>query len=279
MIDSFFGGMVVLALLLGGGVFMIQRSMMYPGTMRGAAPAPPPIPGLEQIWLELPEGRVEAWLLPAEGDGTPAPVVLFAHGNGELIDDWPVALGRLPELGVALVLVEYPGYGRSEGAPSEGSITRAMRAAYDAVVARPDVDPERVVLYGRSLGGGAVATLLGERPVAALILQSTFTSAADMAWDLFKVPGFIVRDTYPTRDALERYAGPTLVIHGRHDEIIPYAHGEALQRAAREAELVTYACGHNDCPPSWAEFWHDVERFLREQGVLGAPGDQSSSSS
>jgi len=279
MTESFFGGMLVLALLLGGGVFMIQRSMLYPGTMRGAASVPPPIPGLEQIWLGLPEGRVEAWLLPAEGDGSPAPVVLFAHGNGELIDDWPMALGRLSELGVTLVLVEYPGYGRSEGTPTQDSITRAMRAAYDAVVARPDVDPDRVVLYGRSLGGGAVATLLGERPIAALILQSTFTSVADMAWDLFKVPGFIVRDTFPTRQALEHYAGPTLVIHGRHDEIIPYAHGEALQRTARDAELVTYACGHNDCPPSWPAFWRDVEHFLRAHGLLAVAADQSSSSS
>jgi hypothetical protein len=275
--ESLAVGVVVAALLLGGGVFAIQRSMMYPGALRGYASGPPPIPGLEPLWLERAEGRVEAWLLPAERGVGPRPLLVFAHGNGELIDDWPGAFEPIRGLGMSVLLVEYPGYGRSAGKPSQESIAAVMRSAYDAAVARPDVDPNAVVLYGRSLGGGAVATLLGQREVAGLILQSTFTSAADMAWDLFKVPGWLVRDPYPTREALERYDGPTLVIHGEADDLIPYAHGQALQRAARDAELITYACGHNDCPPSWPAFWRDIERFLREHEILkGAQSNESS---
>ena len=85
---------------------------------------------------------------------------LFLHTvNGELIDFWPHELKKLNRLGIGVLLVEYPGYGRSNGSPSQKNITEAFTGAYDMLVTRPDVDPSRIVLFGRSLGGGAVCIL------------------------------------------------------------------------------------------------------------------------
>ena len=180
----------------------------------------------------------------------------------------PEALQGFTRLGMGVLLVEYPGYGRSEGSPSERSIAEALSAGYDSLVARPDVDPDRIVLVGRSLGGGAICTLAGRRPSAALILMSTFTSIRTMAWRHL-LPGFLVRDPFDNLAVVRDYPGPILIIHGTADGVVPYSHGLSLSLAASNSRLITYRCGHNDCPPDWPAFWYEAETFLRESGVLG----------
>ena len=113
-------------------LFLGQRQVIFPRYMIPA----PPVPdyktlGVEPLWLEASFGRVEAWYLPPESTGKPCPAVIFGHGNGELIDYWPGELGRFASLGIGLLLVEYPGYGRSAGAPSQDSISETFALAYD----------------------------------------------------------------------------------------------------------------------------------------------------
>ena len=168
---------------------------------------------------------------------------------------------------MAVLLVEYPGYGRSAGSPSQSSITEAFVAAYDALIARKDIDASRIVLFGRSLGGGAVCALSIKRPSAAQILMSTFTSARSFA-KRYLAPSFLVRDPMDNLAAVEQYEGPILVIHGRHDTVIPYSHGISLHKAARAGKLITYDAGHNDCPPDWEVFWKDIEAFLVENKII-----------
>jgi uncharacterized protein len=229
-------------------LFLAQRSILFPRP-RWAPPGHPS--GVEPIWLTTPSGRVEAWFLPpAVRSGTPAPLLLFAHGNGELIDHWASAFDEPRAAGFGVLLVEYPGYGRSPGSPSEASINAVMLAAYDHAKARPDVDSTRIVAHGRSLGGGAVCLLATARPLAALILESTFTSVRAFA-SHFGAPGILVRDPFDNLAALARYPGPLLVLHGERDEIIPVAHGRALARAHARAEFRGLPCGHNDCADGW----------------------------
>ncbi|MGA1795666.1 MAG: alpha/beta hydrolase [bacterium] len=251
-------------------LFFLQRRIMYPrylipqptDTEKGRA-------GIETMRLDTPEGPVEAWYLPpAGGDpGAPAPAVIFAHGNAELIDFWPQTLDQFTRMGLRLLLVEYPGYGRSRGTPDQNSITDTFIAAYDALAARPDVDASRIVLLGRSLGGGAVCALAAKRPSAALILMSTFTSARSFA-RRFLAPGFLVRDTFDNLPVVSSYNGPILIIHGSRDTIVPYRHGISLYRAAKDATMITYECNHNDCPPDWDIFWRDVSSFLHGCGII-----------
>ena len=151
------------------------------------------------------------------GRGRPAPAFIFAHGNGELIDYWPDELRPVAALGAGLLLVEYPGYGRSEGAPTQERILEVFTRAYDRLAARPEVDPGRIVLIGRSMGGGAVCDLALKRPSAALVLLSTFTSLRTYAVR-YLAPGFLIRDPFDNLAAVRQYPGPVLVVHGREDD-------------------------------------------------------------
>jgi len=264
-------GVLLLYVAYGCLLFLFQRQILFPRyQIQASSGMGEPTSGLEKIWLDTKEGKVEAWFLPAalSHAGESAPAVIFAHGNAELIDFWPEELKRFTVLGIGVLLVEYPGYGRSEGSPTQKSITEAFVAAYDALVARKDVDPSRILLMGRSLGGGAVCALASQRPSAALILLSTFTSVRACATSFF-VPGFLVLDPFDSLSVVSAFSGPILIIHGRHDNIIAYKHGIALYRATQHGKMLTYDCQHNDCPPSWDRFWEDVEAFLLDAGIIG----------
>ena len=253
-------------------VFLVQRSILFPHKQ---IPIPSPadsvanIAGLQRIWLETAGAQVEAWFFPPPVGpaALPAPVVIFAHGNGELIDYWPEILRNFGRMGIGLLLVEYPGYGRSGGISSENTITQAFVNAYDALISRKEVDPERIILMGRSVGGGAVCALTLRRPAAALILMSTFTSVQAMALK-FLVPPFLIRDPFDNLKAVQQYRGPLLFIHGRHDRIVPFANSVTLHRAAHSGILVAYDAGHNDCPPDWKQFWKDVADFLANADIV-----------
>ncbi len=253
-----------------GLAYALQRSVLFPRPPRPARSPAGNRPDVQVTWLG---GEVEAWFLTPAGTGNdrPAPAILFAHGNGELIDYWLDEFEAARAWGVGVLLVEYPGYGRSRGRPSEVSITRTMTDAYDYLISRPDVDPDRIVAYGRSVGGGAAGALVRHRPVAALILESSFTSVRSLArrHGLF---GPLVRDPFDTLESVAAFDGPTLVVHGRGDRLIPPAHGEALARRARNGRLVLLDCGHNDCPRPWRE----LRTFLEDQGMLGVRSGSAS---
>lgn len=225
--------------------------------------------GLMRLHIDTEQGRVEAWYLPGDGvaPDRPGPLVIFAHGNGELIDDWPHELAPYRELGISVLLPEYRGYGRSGGTPSERSIAADFVRFHDLILERPEIDPSRVVFHGRSLGGGVVAAMARERRPMALILQSTFTSVVDMA-KKFLLPRFMVLDPFETIAVLPALDVPVLVVHGRQDTLIPVSHAHALHRASPGSKLVLYDADHNDCPPRWAPFWSEVEEFLRRATVL-----------
>ncbi|MCJ7774172.1 MAG: alpha/beta hydrolase [Desulfobacterales bacterium] len=246
-------------------LFIMQRQILFPRHLiLEPSSRKESIPGIERIWLNTSFGRVETWLLTPfnRQDSNPFPVVIFGHGNGELIDYWPDELNKFNNFGLGVLLVEYPGYGRSEGTPSQKSISEAFEAAYDMLVSRPDVD-HRIILFGRSVGGGAICDLAANRPSAALILMSTFTSTRSFA-PKYLVPGFLIRDPFDNLKVVGSYTNPVLIIHGKFDEIIPYSHGETLYKASKIGEIIVYLSGHNDCPPDWDVFWKDIEIFLRK---------------
>lgn len=248
-------------------LFLSQGRMIFPGAGMGAPEGlGRDVAGLERLWLDLPGGRTETWFLPPATD-TPAPALLFFHGNAELIDGWAAQLDDFTARGLGVMLVEYPGYGRSEGSPSEASVRAAALAAFDTLAAREDTRPDRIVAWGRSVGAGPAAALALERPLAALVLESSFTSVRSFARRYF-LPGFLVRHPFDVIGAVRAFDGPVLVVHGRRDRIIPYGHGVALAEAAGRSTLVSYDCGHNDCPPSWPAHVDSVTTFLEREGVL-----------
>ena len=241
---------LVVALGYAGLVLGVQRTIMYP-----APPAPLSAPALDGRGVEAlrlgPGGEREAWLLsPMPAPARPAPAVLFAHANAEIIDDWVNRFEPLRQAGYAVLLVEYPGYGRTPGKPTEASLTGSVVDAFDALAARADVDPERIFAWGRSLGGGPACALAARRPVAGLVLESTFTSARSLAARSGVLP-FLVLDSWDNLAGLADYRGPLLVVHGERDAIIPAAHGRRLAEAVPGAQWAGLPCGHNDCARPW----------------------------
>lgn len=243
-------------------VLLAQRAVSFPGQFR-PVDREGPGEGVRQLWLETSFGRVEGWLYPGDENG-PSPAVLYFHGNGELIDDWDVEMRRLAEEGVTALAVEFPGYGRSDGKPTRETIRETAAAAFDRLAHEEGVDPARIVSWGRSMGGGAAADLAMERPVAGLVLQSTFSSTMAMAATVL-VPGFLVRDRFAPEMVVARYDGPVLLMHGPTDEVIPYE--QALRTAAARPglEVVDLPCGHNDCAPAWGEIMGHLLTFIADE--------------
>ncbi len=253
-----------------GFLFFMQRHVLFPRYMIETPPLQTQkISDIERDFIETDSGKIEVWYMPpvSGSAGKAAPAVIFAHGNGELIDFWPDELRFFTEFGVGVLLVEYPGYGRSEGAPSQRSITDAFVCAYDFLVAKKDVDSSRIIFVGRSIGGGAVCALAEKRSPAAIILMSAFTSIRSFS-SKYLVPGLLMRDPFDNLKVVASYEGPVLVIHGKNDEIIPFGHGVALSKAAQKATLIAYDCGHNDCPPDPVLFREDIKIFLIKQGII-----------
>jgi hypothetical protein len=248
-------------------VFLLQRQLLYPG--RYVLAGGPPPAGIEPVPVITATAQGEAWFMPPlnRAKGQRHPLAIVFHGNGEVIDSLPGHFEEFRELGMAVLLVEYPGYGGSSGSPGEKSITDTAVAAYDAALMRPEVDPQRIVLFGRSLGCAAACALAARRPSAALILQSAFTSIRPFARG-FCVPPFLVRDVFDNAKVLTSYQQPVLLFHGSYDTKVPPEHSRRLVRLAPHARLIEYPCGHNDFPPDRPEFYRAIASFLRDAGVL-----------
>jgi uncharacterized protein len=262
---------VAAALYLGfvAFLFFVQGSIIYPGTKNHVDPSPPKVPGLEILALSTSAGQVEALFLPATATtaGARQPVMIFAHGNGEITDYWVSGLDGFRLRGIGVLLVEYPGYGRSSGSPSERSVRTAMDAAYDRIAADPRVDRARIFGFGQSLGGGAICLLAKDRPLRALILESTFPSL-DIFTAGYWAPSFLLRDHFDNLTTVAHFGGPVLVIHGRDDPLIPWQEGQRLAVAAKHATFRLYQCGHGCWDPEHLPFWKDAEPFLIDAGLM-----------
>ncbi|MFP4071429.1 MAG: alpha/beta hydrolase [Desulfovibrionales bacterium] len=254
---GFAAGMYLLYL---GLLFFLQDHIIFPRYLIPSPDGKPP-PQVEQLWIPTSFGRVEAWYMPPEQEAaTPVPVVIFAHGNGERIDFWPEELRPFNTMGYGVFLVEYPGYGRSDGSPSEKTIKETFLAGYDLLISRPEVDTDRILLFGRSLGSGAVCGLAESRPSQAMMLISSFTSVTSMAAQ-YLVPSFVLKTRFNNLDVVKGYEHPLLIMHGRDDDVIPFSHGKRLHQTAPNSRFVPLDCRHNDCDLDF-RFWNEVQTFL-----------------
>jgi fermentation-respiration switch protein FrsA (DUF1100 family) len=258
---------VLLWVIWAALLFAGQRRMIFPGR-RADALRDGAFPTAELHRIEVPGGAVEAWWLPAAaGAPRPAPAVIFLHGNFELVDEWMSSFEALRAAGAGVLLVEYPGYGRSTGVATQTSVSGSAVSAWDLLAAKVgEVDPTRIVALGRSVGSGPACALALERPLAALVLSSGFTGIRAYA-RRYLLPGFLVRHPFDNETVVRAFEGPVLVQHGTRDGTVPFQHGVRLAEAARDGELIRYQCGHNDCP--WDRMLEDMIAFLNRRGVLG----------
>ncbi len=193
------------------------------------------------------------------------------HGNAELAEDFArsVEVQHLCDLGFAVLVPEFRGYGPAKGSPSQRGITSDSIRLIEAFGTMKGVDTRRPVYLGRSLGGGVACAVAAERPPAALILQSTFSSVASFA-ARHGAPAFLVRHPFRNDKVVATLDSPLLIFHGRDDEIVPVEQARALAKAARHAELEEVLCGHLNFPPDVGAYQRRVHKFLEDQKLLPA---------
>ncbi|MEU7767876.1 alpha/beta hydrolase [Nocardia sp. NPDC049190] len=203
---------------------------------------------------------LHAWWIPARGS---IGHILFAHGNAGNIGDRLPIFALLTEAGFDVLAFDYRGYGRSTGRPTEHGTYLDARAARQALLARPEVDPSRVLYLGKSLGGGVALELAQEHPPAGLMLMSTFTGIRDAARSVYPfLPAPLVPNAYPSERRIRALRAPVLIMHGDQDELLPLRHAERLYAAAPEPKrLVVFpGAGHNDLIVVGGSAWYELVR-------------------
>lgn len=211
----------------------------------GPRPLPPHV---EDVTFRTDDGvELHGWW--ARGRA-PTWTILWFHGNaGNITHRYDVMLDLVDQLDVNVFLVDYRGYGRSQGSPSEKGLYLDALAAYRALLDR-GIPANRIVIFGKSLGGAVAVDLATRVPCGGLIVQSSFTSVGDLSkrvMPLFPARWFM-RSKYDSLEKIRRVAAPKLVVHSRDDDLIPFAMGESLYSAAPEPKRHAWFDGadHNN---------------------------------
>ena len=243
-------------------LFFLQDRLVFlphmPGRELDATPA---VTGLqyEDAWIDTEDGeKLHGWFVPAHGArGT----LLFFHGNAGNISHRMESIMIFNQLGLNVLIVDYRGYGQSSGKPGEEGTYRDARAAWDYLVSQRGIPAERIVVFGRSLGGAVGAWLASRDDVnpAGVIIESCFSSGLDMGKRIYPVlpVRLITRIGYPVKDYVTRIHSPLLVVHSRDDEIIPFDMGQAVFEAANEPKTFFEMGGDHN-----AAFWTSREMYI-----------------
>jgi len=191
--------------------------------------------------------RIHGWFVPAAPPSRLT--VLLLHGNAGNISHRFEKLAVLRTLGADVLIVDYRGYGRSSGQPSETGTYRDADAAYEYLVQTRRVDPRRIILYGESLGSAVAVDLASRQPVGGVVMESAFNSAVAVGQEMFPfLPArLLVRNRYESVNKIGQIGAPVLILHSRDDELFKWHHPQQLYDAAREPKrLVELRGGHND---------------------------------
>ncbi len=273
-----------LGLLVLSATGFMERLFYQP---RAADTVPPDhLPWLaaaETVWFESPDGtRLHGWLIHA-ADGTSvaeAPTILHAHGNAGNMEGHSWFTEYLPPAGFNVFLFDFRGYGRSEGrAVRRGPLIDDTEAALDALLARGDIDPGRIGLYGQSLGGALGLNVMAHRPeLRAAVIESSFTSWREVAASALGgeppgpvsrlLAGMLIGDGRRPDRAAAEIERPILLLHGTADRVVPIEHGRRLAAAGPTIRLIELRGGdHNDLRSSHPEIEQMVVEFFH--GHLG----------
>jgi fermentation-respiration switch protein FrsA (DUF1100 family) len=230
-------------------VYFMQGRMLYlaevPGRTLTMTPADIGM-DYQDVSIETADGvALHGWFIV----GRSSRVLLFFHGNAGNISHRLDSIRQFQNLGLSVLIIDYRGYGQSEGRTTERGIYRDADAAWRYLIEGRGTVADNIVIFGRSLGASVASWLAARHQPLALIVESSFTSVPDIAQDLYPwLPvRWLSRFDHATRDYVRDVRCPILVVHSRDDEIIPFHHGEAIFAAANEPRtLLAIRGSHND---------------------------------
>ena len=244
------GSLVIIVAGLGLGVLSLlyvfqEKMVFFPG--KRIVDTPETI-GLhyEDVYLATDDDlRLHGWYIPhADAQAT----VLFFHGNAGNISHRLDSISIFHELGLSVFIIDYRGYGRSDGRPSEPGTYQDALAAWNYLVDERRLRPDEIIIFGRSLGGGVGAQLAATVTPAAVILESTFTSIKELGkyYYPYLPVSRIVRIHYPVDEYIASFKCPVMVIHSDEDDVVPVQHGQRLFEHAPEPKMFLPISGdHN----------------------------------
>jgi len=256
-------------------IFAFQSKLLYfPNPKSDAVPSDLGM-SYEEVEFSASDGvKLHGWFVPA---AKPVATLLFCHGNAGDVSYRIHTLCQLNRMGMSTMIFDYRGYGLSEGEPGEEGTYMDARAGWDYLTEQRGIPAERIVIFGRSLGGAIAAHLAADVEPAALVIDSSFTSVSDRASEmLWMFPTrLLCRFEYDTEQYLRGIRCPVMVMHAREDELIPFHHGEKLYESANEPkQFLVRQGGHNDALLTSSQSVH--QEFLRfvTAGLAPACGGQ-----
>jgi fermentation-respiration switch protein FrsA (DUF1100 family) len=230
---------------------------------------PPGWCAVEDVWLTAADGtRIHGWWMKPRDWRPEQGAMLYCHGNGGNLS-WRGDAGAswVHRYHLAVLLFDYPGYGKSGGSPTEAGCYAAADAAYDWLTGEQGVAAERLLLYGGSLGGAVAVDVASRRPHRALILVSTFTTFPDIAQSSYPfVPArWLVRNRFDSLAKIRQAHRPVFVAHSDTDGLIPFSMGRRLFDAANEPKMFVTMHGLHHHDAGSPEAFEALADFLKEQ--------------
>lgn len=246
--------------------FLTHHPVRYDGGVEWTLP-----PNGEDVWINVVNTqRIHGWFLKSPAQPATA-TVLYCHGNGGNLTNVAWIGGELAKNGFDSLLIDYRGYGRSDGdATDEWALDADGEAAYNYLVQQRGVKPETLVLYGLSLGTTVVTDVASRKPCGALVIESGLSSASDMGeYSLPMLPHwlhFLAKNRFESARKIAHVRCPVLVTHGTNDQTIPVAQGRKLYAAAKEPKrLILIQNGsHNLAGEGGEVYLNRIVSFLRE---------------
>lgn len=229
-------------------MFVMQRNLMYVPATNINSPASYGLTDFSNITLVAGDGtHVQTWYHAAKEN---YPTIIYFHGNGGNLSHRVKFFALLRDAGFGVLGLDYRGYGASEGSPSEEGLYHDARATINHAIKALSLSPEKIIIYGESLGTGVAVQMANEYKIAALILQSPFTSMT--ATSQYHYPWLPVRlllkDRYDSMKKIANINVPVLFFHGEMDNIVPFTSGKELFSKANEPKQAIYFPdkGHNN---------------------------------
>jgi len=263
---SILTGIVIIYLALVILVYLFQSYLIYfPDKTLVMNPGQIGI-SYEKIFLHTSDHvKIHSWYMFAEN---PKGTILFCHGNAGNISHRFESIQIFYQLGLNVFIFDYRGFGKSDGKPDEEGTYKDAEAAWDYLINEKKISPDKIIIFGRSLGSAVAAWLAKEKQPAAVILESSFTSVPDMAAKIypFLPVRLLSKFDYPTKEYVAQIRSPKLFIHSKGDELIPFSHGQKnFELAAEPKQFLEIHGSHNDGFVRSANLYQNgLENFINE---------------
>ncbi len=245
--------------------FLERTTLFVPDKVITVTPRDVGVNFEDDFFVTKDQVKIHGWFI--KGKLSASKVLLFFHGNAGNISGRVEKVQIFYDMGLSVFIIDYRGYGKSEGSPTEKGMYLDAQGAYDYLIDERNIAVDDIVVYGASLGGVAAIDLANQRKISSLIVDGTFSSARDMAKRIFPfIPSFLINIKLDSIEKIKNIDVPKLMIHSIDDRTVPFSLGKKLFDAALEPKTFLSLSGdHNEVHNvDRAKFIEGIELFLEQ---------------